>query len=166
MTTIVRRRPRGERRVGRWPFEGLLDWSPFYFSGAPFRPVGATLGIDAFYRDEDFVVSASVPGVPVEQIEVTLDNGILEIRASREDETSEERDSYVIRERARGELSRSLRLPDGLDTDQAVAKIEAGVLTVTVPRGESSKTKRLAIETVETAEPAPTADADDEPTSE
>lgn len=159
MTSIVRRRPRGDRRISRWPFESLMDWSPFYFSGAPFRPVGATLGIDAFYRDDDFVVSASVPGVPVEQIEVTLNNGILEIRASREDESSEERDSYVIRERARGELSRSLRLPDGLDIEQAVAKIDAGVLTVTVPRGQSSKTKRIAIETAESAETTSVVDA-------
>lgn len=165
MTAIVRRRPRGDRRLSRWPFDALMDWSPFYFSGAPFRPVGASLGIDAYYRDDDFVVSASVPGVPVDQIDVTLDNGILEIRASRDEESSEERDSYVIRERARGELSRALRLPDGLDIDKAVAKIDAGVLTVTVPRGQASKTKRIAIESTESPTPAASLEADDEPDS-
>lgn len=145
MTSLIRRRPFGTHHRVRTPFNALIDWNPV-FTTVPRGDAGRpTLGVDAFYDDDNFVVNASVPGIDLEDINVTLDDGTLRIEAERDIDNSKEDGDYVIRERSRGVFHRSIRLPDGVDADQAAAKVENGVLTVTVPRSETSRARKLEV---------------------
>lgn len=145
MTALTRFRPLGTRRPVRTPFDALFDWNPAFGQVARGGVGRPTLGIDAFYDDDSFVVNASVPGVATDDIDITLDDGILRIKAERDVDNSREDGDYVVRERSRGVFQRSIRLPDNIDIDQADAKVENGVLTVTVPRSETSRAKKLEV---------------------
>ena len=145
MTSLIRRRPLGIHHRARSPFDALFDWNPV-FAHVPRGDAGRpTLGVDAYYDDDNFVVNASVPGIELDDIDVTLDDGVLRIEAERDINNSREDGDYLIRERSRGALHRSIRLPDGIDVDQADAKVENGVLTITVPRSETNRAKKLEV---------------------
>ena len=145
MTTLIRRRPFGYRPLVRSPFDAIFDWTPQAAFGVSRR---STLGVDAFYDDDNFVVNASVPGVEPDQVNVTFDDGILKIEAAREADHSEKRSDYVIQERSWGLFHRSLRLPDGIEIDRAEATVENGVLTVSIPRSEKSRANKLEVKSV------------------
>lgn len=145
MTTLTRRRPFGNRQLARTPFDALFNWNPA-FAPVAFGNVGKpSLGIDAYYEDENFVVKASVPGVAIDDIDITLDDGVLRIKAERDADNTREDGDYLVRERSRGVFQRSVRLPDGIDIDAADAQVKNGVLTVTVPRSETSRAKKLEV---------------------
>ena len=101
--------------------------------------------LDVEEKDDNIVVRASLPSVRPEDIEVTTENGVLTIKAesSAEGETTE--DSYLIRERKRGSFHRSIRLPDTVDAGQADSSYEHGVLTISLPKQEAKKAKRLEV---------------------
>ena len=144
MTPLIHRRPFGIAPLARSPFGTFFDWASVPAYGASH---GATIGVDAYYEDDNLVVKASVPGFDPEEIEVSTDDGVLKIEATRESESSDEGKGYLIRERARGVLHRSIRLPKGVDFNKAAAAVRNGVLTVTVPRSDESRAKRLEVKT-------------------
>ena len=144
MTSLIRRRPIGIQPFARTPFGTFFDWASVPEYG---ESHGTTIGVDAYYDDDNLVVKASVPGFDPEQIDVTTDDGVLKIEATRESEGSDEGKGYLIRERARGVLHRSIRLPKGVDFAQAEAAVRNGVLTVTVPRSAESRSRRLEVKT-------------------
>ena len=92
------------------------------------------------------VVQASLPGFKADDIEVTVDDGLLRITAESQSEQEERQGSYLMRERRSGKLQRALRLPDSIDAEKAQTRYVDGVLSVTFPRVEAKKAKRLQIE--------------------
>ena len=97
-------------------------------------------------RDGDTVtVKASLPGVLPEDIDVTIEGGVLSIKADTKVEEEREDGGYVVRERRAGSFRRSLRLSDNVDTDKVEPRYENGVLTITLPVAESKKAKRLTV---------------------
>ena len=84
-------------------------------------------------RGNELVVSADLPGLKPEDVEIEIDDGVLTISGERQ-QTSEDRDQGVYRsERSYGAFTRSIALPDGVDEDEVQARFEHGVLEVTVP---------------------------------
>ena len=97
--------------------------------------VGAgSVAVDVEDRDDEFVVTADVPGYDKEDIEVTLADRTLRISASHDEETTEEDATYVRRERHRRSVSRSVRLPAAVEEAGITATYRNGVLTVTLPK--------------------------------
>ena len=103
------------------------------------------LPLDVFQQEDEVVVRASLPGVKSEDVEVTFEDGVLRITASdaRDEEGQEGR--YLVRERRIGKAQRALRLPDTVDADRAETTYADGVLTITFPKVEAKKAKRLEI---------------------
>ena len=98
--------------------------------------------IDLTQDGDDVVLRATVPGVAPEDIDVTIEDGVLTINA----ETPSDNDSsFVIRERRAGKLYRALRLPNTLDVAKAETDYKHGVLTLTFPKVEAVKARRLEI---------------------
>ena len=98
--------------------------------------------IDLTQDGDDVVLRATVPGVAPEDIDVTIEDGVLTINA----ETPNDNDaSFIIRERRAGKLYRALRLPNTLDVGKAESEYKHGVLTLTVPKVEAVKARRLEI---------------------
>ncbi len=97
-------------------------------------------------RDGDAVtVKASLPGVLPEDIDVTIEGGVLTIKADTKVEEEREDGGYVVRERRAGSFHRSLRLSEHVDTDKVEPRYENGVLTITLPVAESKKAKHLTV---------------------
>ena len=102
--------------------------------------------LDVTQQNDEIVVRASVPGVKVEDIDVTLEDGLLTIEGETGTETEGEKSDYVLRERRHGKFRRALRLPNTVDADKASSSYENGVLTISFPKQEAKKARRLEIE--------------------
>jgi HSP20 family protein len=101
--------------------------------------------LDAVEEGDNLVLRASVPGVDPDDIEVTIEDGVLSIKGESKAETEDKVSGYLMRERRSGSFHRSIRLPETIDADKAESGYENGVLTITLPRIEAKKAKRLAI---------------------
>jgi HSP20 family protein len=101
--------------------------------------------LDVVEEGDNIVVHASVPGVDPDDINVTVENNVLTIRAETKDEKETKEGDYLMRERRYGSFYRSLRLPDTVDTDRAQTTCENGVLSLSFPKMESKKAKQLKV---------------------
>lgn len=110
----------------------LADWMP---------------AVDIKEEPTQFVIHADLPGVNLEDIEVTLENGVLTLRGQRANVQQEDKGQYRRVERVRGIFLRRFSLPDVADAEKVTAKCKDGVLEVTVPKREVAKPRRIAIET-------------------
>jgi len=103
--------------------------------------------IDVLQRDEDLVIRAELPGAKPEDVDVTVQNGVLTISGKREEEREEERGGYLVRERRYGSFRRSLQLPGDVDESKINARFENGVLEVTIQGAAAAQEpKRVQIE--------------------
>ena len=98
--------------------------------------------IDLTQDGDDVVLRATIPGVAPEDIDVTIEDGVLTINAET---PRDDGSSYIIRERRAGKLYRALRLPNTLDVGKAESEYKHGVLTLTFPKVEAVKARRLEI---------------------
>jgi HSP20 family protein len=105
-----------------------------------------TPAIEVVERDGDFNVTAELPGMKPEDVEVKVAEGTITIRGEKSEEMKEEKDDYLLSERRYGEFQRVLPLPTGIDTDRVVATFVNGILTVTLPKTAEAKQKERKIE--------------------
>ncbi|MFI7707418.1 MULTISPECIES: Hsp20/alpha crystallin family protein [Nonomuraea] len=132
-----------ERRDIRFPFPELVEWLEHPMFG--FRPFGQILRIEDYIADGRYVLRAELPGIdPGKDVEVTLDDGVLHIRAEKTRMTTEPHRS----EFAYGALSRSVTLPETAKTDDVKASYTGGVLEVSVGLAEGKKAegRRITVE--------------------
>ena len=101
--------------------------------------------LDVEEKDDSILVRASLPSVRPEDIEVTTEDGVLTIKAESTHEEETREGNYLMRERRTGSFHRSIRLPDTLDADKADSSYEHGVLTISFPKQEAKKAKRLEV---------------------
>jgi HSP20 family protein len=103
--------------------------------------------IDVVQKDDDLVVRAELPGAKLEDVEVTVHQGVLTISGKREEQSEEERGGYLVRERRSGSFRRSLQLPERVDEDSIQARFENGVLEVSIRGGAAVQgPKRIQLE--------------------
>jgi HSP20 family protein len=101
--------------------------------------------LDVAQEGDNIIVKASVPGVKPEDIDVSIENDVLTIKGQTKEEREQREGNYLMRERRSGSFYRALRLPDTVDSDKAQPHYENGVLSITFPRLESKRAKRLQI---------------------
>jgi len=130
----------------------LLDQLQHEMSTLFNKPVVANFSTDEWspavdIKDEGdkFVIHADLPGVKTEDIDVSVDNGVLTIKGERENVKEEEEDSYKRIERFSGSFMRRFTLPDGANLDKISAKTKNGVLDLIVPKTAKTKSKRIDI---------------------
>ncbi len=106
-----------------------------------------SIPLDIVQEEDKYVVRASLPGIDPENIEVSIDHGVLTIKGRTEAKAEDQREDgkYMVRERRSGSFIRSLRLPETVDADQAKPNYDNGVLTITLPKVESKKAKHLTV---------------------
>lgn len=149
MTTLVPSTKR-RNRLG-WFDEDFDDiFEGFFrpmrvFEEAPQR--GLAPAVDVSENDNEYIVRAELPGVKKEDINVTLEDGVLAISGETKSETDEKKGGRVIRqERRSGKYMRSLRLGTQVDEHKTKAKYKDGVLELVLPKAESVKPKRIAVD--------------------
>ena len=108
-----------------------------------------TVPLDVVEEGDEIAVHASVPGVKPENIQVTVEDGVLTIKGEAHGDDEERDGNYLVRERRAGRFHRAIRLPDTVDADKADSRYEHGVVTITFPKVEAKKAKRLEIKTGE-----------------
>lgn len=150
MSKIVRWNPMREAADLFNEFDRMFE-SPVYRTrwGMPMRTndvVGSwSLALDVAEKGDVFTVKASLPGIDPADLNVTLEDNVLTVQGEvKEDETIAE-ETYHIRERRFGSFSRSLRFPVPVNANAIDAAYENGVLTLTVPKAEEVKPKRIEV---------------------
>jgi HSP20 family protein len=120
-------------------------WRSFGFGGGDGDVENWATPLDVVQEGDNIIVKASVPRVKPEDIDVSIENDVLTIKGQSKEEREHQEGNYLMRERRSGSFYRALRLPDTVDSDKAQPHYENGVLSITFPRLESKKAKRLQI---------------------
>jgi len=124
------------RFLGCWD----LDWPGL----APLRG-GWWPSVDVSEQDDKITVKAELPGVNSEDVEVSVHDGMLTIGGEKKEESEERGEGVYHSERRYGAFRREIRLPAGVDADKVEATCRDGVLTVTLPKTEQAKAKRIEV---------------------
>jgi HSP20 family protein len=103
--------------------------------------------VDLVEEDERYVLRADLPGVREQDVKVEVKDNVLTVSGERHSEQQEREQGYRRVERTSGSFSRSLVLPEGVDPTQVQARIEHGVLEVSVPKPAERAPHRVAVET-------------------
>lgn len=103
------------------------------------------VSVDVAEDDGTYTVTADLPGFDRDDIDLTVREDVLHLRARHERESEESDEQYLRRERSRRSVSRTIRLPGTVDPDEASASFNNGVLTVTLPRVEEESGERIEI---------------------
>jgi HSP20 family protein len=101
--------------------------------------------VDIFETDNAIVLKAELPGMTEKDIDLTVDRNLLTIKGERQFENEVNKDNYHRVERAYGSFMRSFQLPATVDTTKVQAEQKNGILTVTLPKKEEEKPKKINI---------------------
>lgn len=134
----------------------FAGWDPFYdlgqlqdemnrlFSGLMRAPAQAP-PLNVYANPEDVILTAEVPGVKPENVNVQVVESTVTLTISRNAEPDHEGARYLRRERAEGTITRTLQLPFRVDAEQVAARISRGVLQVRLPRSEADKPRTISV---------------------
>ncbi|WP_420641391.1 Hsp20/alpha crystallin family protein [Candidatus Leptofilum sp.] len=103
------------------------------------------IALDVAETEDNYLVKATVPGVNVEDIEITLEDDVLLLKGEIQREEEVEEAKYHLRERRYGRFSRSIRFPMAVNRDAIEATYTNGILSLNVPKAEAVKPKRITI---------------------
>lgn len=101
--------------------------------------------VDIKETDQAFVIHADLPGVKAEDIEVTMEEGVLTIKGERDSSKTEEKENYKRIERFSGSFMRRFTLPDIADAANVSAKTKEGVLELIIPKVEKPKPQKISV---------------------
>ncbi|CCB66277.1 MULTISPECIES: Hsp20/alpha crystallin family protein [unclassified Hyphomicrobium] len=145
----------------RHQFEDLIEEFDRGFLRSPFR--GSRLGIEPLLRrelslvstppvdivdkDTAYEITAELPGLDENNIDVKVANGMLTIKGEKKEEKEEKKKDYFLSERRYGSFERRFSIPEGVDTGKIEANFKKGVLTVALPKTSEAKTaeKKIAV---------------------
>lgn len=105
------------------------------------QPQQRSLGVNIREEDEAYILSALVPGLKAEDLNIQ----ILEDVVSIEGEYKAAETEFLLNELPNGPFRRTLRLPNEVDAEKVEAKIADGVLTLTLPKAESARPKKIKV---------------------
>lgn len=110
-------------------------------------PAPSQIKVDVKETDGGYTVQAEVPGVPKEDIHVSIEGNVVSLRAEvRQMDQKTEGEKVLRSERYYGSVARSFQLPADIDAAQAKAKYDNGILTLTLPKKLNNSSQRLNIE--------------------
>lgn len=131
-------------------FAAPLGWHMFELD--PFRRFGTlpsmgdiTPHTDVSETDAAIEITAELPGLEEEDVEVTLADGVLTVKGEKRTERDDKGADYHLSERRYGSFHRTFRLPETVDSDRIAARVDKGVLTVTLPKTPKPETQARRI---------------------
>lgn len=137
--------PFGRSFARGWPGSPwrLLD---DFFGDVATRTRAFAPSVDVCESNDEYVVTAELPGAKPEDVTVELHEGLLTIRGEKRSERDEHKEHARYVERVFGSFSRSFTLPQNADGDKIQASFENGVLTLRVPKREEAKPRTISIQ--------------------
>lgn len=124
-------------------FSDLMD--EFFSDVVQSNREGFSPRIDISETDQQYLINVELPGMKRDDIEVSLDNGRLNISGERKFEEEEEGKTFHRVETRYGSFSRSFQLPDNIDEDSISAKYEDGLLNISVDKAQEEVKKKIEI---------------------
>lgn len=117
-----------------------------------FREMGGGDGVwspsvDVIRDDGHVILRADLPGIKPDEVKVKVEDDVLTVSGEHREESEEEKDSYMRRERRYGSFSRSMSLPPGVKAEDIQSTTEDGVLEVTIPLPDAEQKQPVEIET-------------------
>jgi HSP20 family protein len=101
--------------------------------------------VDIYETENDLVVHFDLPGVDPKQVDVSVENNVLAVRGERHFAEKQNQENFHRVERSYGTFARSFTLSRSVDPDKIRANYKDGVLTITLPKAEAAKPKRIQI---------------------
>lgn len=148
MTTVVRWNPLREMVTMQSALDRLFDetWRGVRTGAAE----SGALALDVHETDSAYIVSAALPGVAADAVNINLHDGVLTISGeipqfTPEGEQENQNRRALMLERAYGKFQRSIRLPQPVDTSAVEALIENGVLTLTLPKTPEAQPRVIPV---------------------
>ena len=146
MTLMRRTSPLGELVSLRHAMDRLFDDSVVRPRGWGFGGDAAVpLPLDISSTPEALIVDAALPGIRPDDVEITVEDGTLTIRADMRQEREATEGEVLVSEIRRSSVSRAIALPSGLEPDRATASFEHGLLHLSIPRAEAVKPRQIRI---------------------
>lgn len=141
---------RGSDWPGGWdPFEDLQrEMGRLFQSLDPFsssRRVQPFPPINLHLAGDEYILSAQLPGMTPEEVELTVTHESLTLRGERKRAEGIKDDSYRRQERVMGRWSRTINLPDRIDESRVTAQFSNGVLIARLPRAEGMKARHIVV---------------------
>lgn len=120
----------------------LLAWDPFFAGrGTPvFTPA-----FEVKETPDAYVLKADLPGIAEGDLDIAIHNNVLTVSGSRAAEERKDGESYSLYERQFGSFTRSFQLPELADDTKVEAKLDAGVLALTVGKKAEAKPRKIAV---------------------
>ena len=147
MANITRYDPLGEMVSLRSAMDRLFEDS--FVSPLSWRTIGGgdaiTPAIDVHETPDELVVTAALPGMRADDVEITMTGQTLTLRGEFKADEQIKREQYLYRERRFGSFSRTVQLPTRVQGDQAKADFTDGILTLTIPKAEEVKPRQIRI---------------------
>ena len=147
MANITRFDPYGEMVSLRSAMDRLFEDS--FVSPLSWRTIAGdgvvTPPVDVHETDDEIVVSAALPGMKAENVDITLTGRTLTLRGEFKADEKVERDQVIYRERRYGSFNRTIQLPVRVEGDRANADFDDGVLTLRIPKAEEVKPRQIRI---------------------
>lgn len=132
----------------------------FYVQTYPYRRAARrwvenherTLGVNVREEDDAYVLSALVPGIQSDELNIQVLEDVVRIEGEYKQSTSQsgsvdkaDGSNYLVRELPQGSFTRTLRLPTPIDTEHVEAEVINGLLTLRLPKAESARPKQIKI---------------------
>lgn len=151
MTISRRPSPFGELLSLRQAMDRLFEDSFVRPRGtwAPGLGDSGLVPIDVSTTADALVIEAALPGARPDDVDITVEDGTLTVRATTAGQRPEGEADYLIQEIRRGEVSRSISLPSGLEPDRTEANFQNGVLSLRIPKAERVKPRQIRISTTD-----------------
>jgi HSP20 family protein len=106
----------------------------------------AELAIDVFETDDNIVIQSTIGGIKAEDLDIDIENDMVTIRGSRQNQIEEKNKKYFYQECYWGAFMRKVILPEEVDANKAKAVIKDGVLTLSMPKVHRKLKKKISIE--------------------
>lgn len=128
------------RSMGWWP----SLYEPFHNLGQAvhdwFSPPS-----EAAHDEDAYTVKVELPGVKLEDVELSVRDGVVTVKGEKRSERQEKTDTYFFSERRYGSFSRSFRMPNDADGEKISADLKDGVLTITAPKVKAAEKPQTSI---------------------
>jgi HSP20 family protein len=123
------------------------EMNRMYETGSRFRVAPSFPAVNIWTNPDGAIVTAEIPGVNTEDIDISVVGDTLTISGRREPRELDESEGYHRRERGFGSFTRSVQLPFQVEGNNVEASFKKGVLEITLPRAEADKPKKISVKT-------------------
>ena len=137
--------------VNHGPFDIASIFEEFWrnsLDGMNTRPQqGLYPAVEISENDDHVLLTAELPGIDPSDVEITLENGLLTIKGEKKFEGDTKNNRYHLSERGYGSFTRTFRLPPSVGDGDVSAAFDKGVLTISLPKPEKYKARKIEIKT-------------------